>query len=328
MADDIAYIRARSLSEAIAHLAAGGARLMAGGTDLPVSLEIDGDRTSKVVDITALAELRGVTPTPDGGLRIGALSSLEDVAASPAVRGRYVGLERAAAAAQPAGSQARPTLGGNVCQRPRCWYLRSRTGCVRQGGDLCFAADGENRYHGILGSAGCYMTHPSDVAPALVALDARARIVGPAGLRVVPFEEFFLPPSREVGRENVLSPAEILTDALLPPVPPGWRSTYRRVSEAGTDDALASVAASMLAVEGAVVHLRIVLGAAAPIPWRAVEAEAVLLGAHPDRVTIARAADAAMADAMPLSENGYKVGLFRALLIDALEEVAGLRPLA
>ena len=299
---------------------------MAGGTDLPESLRLDGARTSKVVDVSGIADLRGITPTPDGGLRIGALTSLADVAANPLVREGYVALARAADAVNPPEVRGRSTLGGNLCQRPRCWYLRSGANCIRHGGDLCPAADGENKYHGILGSDACHMVHPSDIAPALVALEGRARSIGPSGLRVTPFDDFFLPPGRSLVRENILGPAELLTDVLLPPVPPGWRSAYRRVAEAGTDFALASVCASMLSVEGRTVQLKIVLGAAAPMPWRAVEAETVLLGSVPDRGSIARAADAAMADAMPLAENRYKVGLFRALLIDSLEEVAGISP--
>jgi len=328
VAEDITYIRARSVAEAVSQLSGGGALLMAGGTDLPESLRLEGARTSKVVDISGIAELRGFTPTPDGGLRIGALTSLTDLAASPVVRERYVALARAAESVNPPVARERGTLGGNVCQRPRCWYLRSGATCIRHGGDLCLAADGENKYHGIIGSDACHMVHPSDIAPALVALEGRARSMGPAGLRVTPFGEFFLPPGRSLVRENILGPADVLTDVLLPPVPPGWRSTYRRVSEAGTDYALASVAATMLIVEGRIVQLTIVLGAAAPMPWRAVEAETVLLGHIPDLVAIAQAADAAMADAMPLAENRYKVGLFRALLIDSLAEVAGLRPQA
>jgi xanthine dehydrogenase YagS FAD-binding subunit len=170
------------------------------------------------------------------------------------------------------------------------------------------------------------MVHPSDIAPALVALDARARIAGPAGVRTVPFEEFFLLPTRSLQRENVLGPADILTDVLLPPLHADSRSTYRRVSEAGVDYPLASVAVSVLAVEGIAEKTRIVLGSAAPVPWRAREAEAVLDGFQIDRMLIAEAVSAALADAIPLADNRYKVGLFKALLVDALEEIWELRP--
>jgi xanthine dehydrogenase YagS FAD-binding subunit len=169
------------------------------------------------------------------------------------------------------------------------------------------------------------MVHPSDIAPALVALGARARVVGPAGVRVTPFEQFFLPPGLDSTRENTLGPADILTDILLPPSPAGWVSTYRRRSEPRTEYALAGVAAAVLVIEDAVAEASVVLGAAAPVPWRSREAEAPLIGREPSPRLVREAADAAMADAMPLADNRYKVELFRDLLVESLEEVCGLR---
>jgi xanthine dehydrogenase YagS FAD-binding subunit len=326
MADDLVFTRARSVQDAIAQLAAGHARLSAGGTDLADVLSIDGARTSRVVSIADIAELRGIDHLPDGGIRIGALTPLAEVAASPLLGGACLALARSAECAGREESRARATIGGNLCQRPRCWYFRSESTCARKGGDLCFAADGENAYHGIFGGDLCHMVHPSDVAPALVALTASVRIVGPAGYRTLPFEEFFLPPTQDIKRENVLGPADILTDIFVPAMHADSRSTYRRVSESRVDYALASVAVSVVASSGIAEHTRIVLGAAAPMPWRAREAEAILEGFQIDRMLIAEAVDAALADAMPLADNGYKVGLFRALLVDALEEVWELRP--
>lgn len=328
MADDFLYVRARSVQDAVAQLAAGSARLSAGGTDLADELRMAPRQTLRIVSIEEIAELRGIERLPDGGIRIGALTTLVDLAASPLVHGAYVAVGRAAACASHAEALARATVGGNLCQRPRCWYLRSDSVCARKGGDLCLAADGENAYHGIFGGDLCHMVHPSDIAPALVALEAQARIVGPSGTRTVPFEEFFLPPTRSLTRENVLGPAEILTDVILPPMHADSRSTYRRVSETGVSYALASVAVSVIASAGLSENTRIVLGAAAPVPWRAREAETVLEGFQIDRMLIAEAVDAALADAVPLADNRYKVGLFRALLVDALEEIWELRPTA
>lgn len=321
-------IRARSLADAIAHLSAGGARLAAGGTDLAGSLRIDGPRTSKIVDIREIDELRGIDPLPDGGLRIGSLTTLADVAADRSVRDGYQALGLAALAAGRPDLRARATIGGDLCQRPRCWYLRAGIGCVRRGGDLCLAVDGDNRYHGLFGSAGCHMVHPSEVAPALVSLGARARIVGADGMRVVAFDEFFVLPGVDAGRENVLGPADVLTDVLLPPSPAGWASAYRRVADPGSDDTLASVAVTVLTLEGRIVEVAVVLGAAAPVPWRSREAEALLIDRVPTRLGVEEAADAAMADAVPLADNRYKVGVLRSLLIETLEEVSGLRPRA
>lgn len=328
MADELPLIRARSLSEAISHLATRGAHLVAGGTDLAGSMHIDRRRPVKVVDISEIEELRGFSRTFDGGLRIGALATLAEIASNEAVHSDYPAVARAALAAGRPELRVRATLGGNLCQRPRCWYLRTDTICVRKGGDLCFALDGENRYHGILGATHCHMVHPSDMAPALVAFDARVRLVGPDGMRVVPIEEFFLPPGLDPRRENVLGQADVLTDVLLPPAPAGWASTYRRTTEQRTDYALASVASTMLIMDGRVAQVAVILGAAAPVPWRLREAESSLIGRIPTRDLIREAAEAALADAVPLADNRYKVGLFRDLLVDALEDVAGLRPRA
>jgi xanthine dehydrogenase YagS FAD-binding subunit len=307
-------------------LAAGHGRVSAGGTDLAASLRIDGSRTTRIVSIAGIDELRGITALADGSVRIGALTTLADVGASPLLGGPLVAVARAASCAVHGDAGARATVGGNICQRPRCWYLRSDTVCARKGGELCFAVDGDSAYHGILGGDLCHMVHPSDLGPALVALEAHARIAGPAGTRTIPFESFFLPPTRNLLRENVLGPADILTDVLLPALPAGSRSTYRRVSESGVDYALASVAVSVVAAGGVAERTRIVLGAAAPVPWRAREAEAVLEGFQIDRMLIAEAVEAALGDAVPLADNRYKVGLFRALIVDALEEVWELRP--
>jgi xanthine dehydrogenase YagS FAD-binding subunit len=170
--------------------------------------------------------------------------------------------------------------------------------------------------------------HASDLAPALVALDARARVVGPEGMRVLPLEQFFLPPGLDPRRENVLGQADVLTDVLLPPAPAGWASSYARVTEPQTHYALASVASTMLVQDGLVAQVSVILGSAAPTPWRSREAESGLLGRQATPRAIREATDAALADARPLADNRYKVGLFRDLLVDALERVAGVRPQA
>jgi xanthine dehydrogenase YagS FAD-binding subunit len=328
MADDLPLIRARSLPEAIAHLAMRGAHLVAGGTDLAGSIHIDRRQPAKVVDISAIDELRGFTPMPDGGLRVGALSTLDALASDPTVRSRYPALADAALAAGSPEIRSRAPIGGNLCQRPRCWYLRGDALCARKGGDLCFALDGENRYHGILGATNCHMVHPSDLAPALVAFDARVRIVGPDGMRVLPLEEFFLPPGLDTRRENVLGQADVLTDVLLPPAPAGLASSYARAVEPHTDDALASVASTMLVRDGRVERVSVILGSAAPTPWRSREAEAGLIGRTVTSEVVREAVDAALADAVPLADNSYKIDLFRDLLVEALERAAGLRPRA
>ena len=172
MAPDISIVVARSLNEAVAHLSAGGARVAAGGTELAASLQIDGPWTSKVVDISQIDDLKGFDRTPDGGLRIGALSTLAEVILHPTVRGAYAGLSQAALAAGQVDTRARATIGGNICQRPRCWFYRGGYDCARKGGGECFAVAGDNRYHCLFGGSTCLIVHPSDTATALSALGA------------------------------------------------------------------------------------------------------------------------------------------------------------
>jgi xanthine dehydrogenase YagS FAD-binding subunit len=182
---------------------------------------------------------------------------------------------------------------------------------------------GENQYHGIFGGQGCYMVHPSDTAPALVALGASVEIVGPRGPRSAPLESFFVLPAQNLEQETVLEPGEILTRIVLPLPEPGLRSVYRKVRSCGAwDFALASVALAVSVRGDRVQRARIVLGAAAPIPWRVPEAEKLLAGGVLDAKNAARAAEAAVKGAEPLAHNEYKVTLFRGLVEEALLALA------
>ncbi len=181
-----AYVRPASLGEALAQLQAAGAHAHAGGTDLLGCLRDGVMKADTVVSLGRIGGLRGITAGPDGGLRIGALATVAEVAAHPIVRETYVALAQAASLVGSPQLRNQGTVGGNLCQRPRCWYFRGGYDCLRKGGDACYAMDGENHYHAIFGGFGCYVVHPSDLAPALVALDGRVRIAGPKGARTVP----------------------------------------------------------------------------------------------------------------------------------------------
>jgi xanthine dehydrogenase YagS FAD-binding subunit len=323
MPEDFQFIRARSLGEAISHLASGGATLQASGIDLPAGPEDRLFAVRKIVNINGLDELRGITPLREGGLRIGALTTMRQVAEHTLVGSHYGAVVEAARSVAARPDHLEATLGGNLCQRPQCWYYRADFACARKGGDICLAADGENQLHCLFGGDLCHMVHPSEVAPALVAFGARARIVGPHGMRIVGFDEFFLLPSREIRRENVLGPAEILTDVLLPPPAASMRTLFRVVRAEGVSGAILASVAVVLEVSASVVRrARIVLGAAAPIPWRSVEAELAITGKPLDRQLAIAAAGAAMAEAEPLSENRYKVAVFGDLIAGALTEMA------
>ncbi len=319
MLPNFTYVRPASLGDAIKELASPEASVHAGGTDLLGCLRDGVFSAKKVVSLQGLAELRGIGPVAGGGLRIGALATLAEVASHAEILKTYSALAQAAASAASPQLRNQGTLGGNVCQRPRCWYFRGDFKCLRKGGETCFAPNGENEYHAIFGGAGCYAVSPSDTAPALIALDARARIMGPKGNRLVPFDKFFLAPIESMTKETVLEPGEILTDILLPQAPAGLRSYYRkaRVRQA-FDFALAGAAVAIRMGAGKVDWARVVLSGVAPIPWRAADTEKALLGKPLDAARAAAVAAVASAGAEPLSQNAYKAELVRGIVEEAL----------
>ena len=217
MMGEFSYLRAQTLDGALDHLQGDAVRIHAGGTDLLGCLREHIFPADKIVSISRLDELRGVSETADGGLRIGALTTVAEVAAHPLVRDRYAVLAQAASEVASPQLRNQGTLGGNLCQKPRCWYYRGEFHCLRKGGDVCYAADGENEYHCIFGGDGCYIVHPSDTAPALCALDATVRVKRAKSERTLPAAELHVPPAQDPTRETVLRPDEILTEILLPP---------------------------------------------------------------------------------------------------------------
>ena len=323
MLPSFTYARAGSLKEAIRELASEGARVHAGGTDLLGCLRDGVFEARKVVSISNLKDLRGISETGSGGLRIGSLTTITEVAESPLVRERYAGLAQGASEVASPQLRNQGTIGGNLCQKPRCWYYRGEFHCLRKGGTVCYALDGENDFHCIFGGDMCYIVHPSDTAPPLVALEAKLRIAGPRGSRTVPVEKFHVLPSQDVQRETVLEAGEIVTEVLLPPPPPGLRSSYRKVrARRSWDFALAGVALALQFSGDRVKKARVVLSGAAPIPWRAKAVEEVIVGTMLDPGTIAKAAVAVVQNARPLAHNGYKVSLFQGLLEEGLPAIA------
>jgi xanthine dehydrogenase YagS FAD-binding subunit len=323
MLPSFSHVRPRSLDEAVRLAGAAGARIHAGGTDLLGCLHDGVLSADSLVSLSGLAELRGIAATADGGVRVGALATLAQVAASPLILEHWRLLAQAAGAAASPQLRNQGTLGGNLCQRPRCWYFRGDFHCARKGGETCFAAEGENQYHAILGGQTCFIVHPSDTAPALLALGAHARVAGPAGSRLVPLESFFVLPEVDVTRETVLTPGEIVTEVLLPAPRPGARGAYRKVRARGAwDFALAGAAVVVEIAAGKVTGARIVLSGVAPVPWRCPAAEMALIGRPLALASARRAAEAAVAGAEPLSENGYKVALARGVVEEALLSLA------
>jgi xanthine dehydrogenase YagS FAD-binding subunit len=324
MLPNFSYVRVKSVSEAVRALASPGTRLHAGGTDLLGCLRDRVFTADRVVSLGGVTALRGVSVPAAGGLRIGAMTTLAEVAANKQVLESYPALAQAAASVASPQLRNQGTIGGNLCQRPRCWYFRGDFHCARKGGDTCYAMQGENQYHAIFGASACCMVHPSDTAVALVALGARARVSGPGGVRTVPLGAFFLLPDKDVTKETVLARGEIVTDVLLPAVAPGTKSSYRKVRSRGAwDFALASVALAIgVDSAGVVRQARVVLGAAAPAPWRAEAAEKAIVGNKVTPEVAARAAEAAVAGAQPLSQNEYKLALFRGIVEEQLAALA------
>ena len=321
MLTNFSYVRPKNLKEAMKQLSSPGAGLHAGGTDLLGCLRDHVFAVKKLVSISGIKELKGIATTHDNGLRIGALTTITEVAEHPAVNQHYAALAQAAREVASPQLRNQGTMGGNLCQKPRCWYYRGEFHCLRKGGEKCFAVAGENQYHCILGGGPCFIVHPSDTAPALVAFDASVRIAGPKGSRTVPVEKFHVPPRTDVRRETVLEPGEIVTEIVLPPSR-GLRSSYRKVrARASWDFALAGIALALRIKDGVVADARTVLSGAAPVPWRSREIEAAITGRKLDADVIAKAAEASMKNAQPLKENGYKVPLFRGMIAEELAAI-------
>jgi len=313
------YVRPQTLKETFPHLSGGRARIHAGGTDLLGCLRDGVFATEKVVSISRLDALKRIERLKDGSLRIGALSTISTLATHELIKASYPALVQAALEVASPQLRNQGTIGGNLCQKPRCWYYRGEFHCARKGGDRCFAVMGENQYHCILGGRGCYIVHPSDIAPVLLAYGASVEITGAAKKRKVTLDKFFVLPEQAITKETVIEPGEVLTAILVPPAEPGLRSSYRKVRARGSwDFALAGVALALRFEERTVAAARIVLAGAAPIPWRCPDAEKIITGQPLDDVIAALAADAVMKEARPLRYNGYKVGLFKGVIAEEL----------
>lgn len=322
--DNFSYSRPATLREATAELGQerGRIALLAGGTDLLGELKDNTAAPERLVHIRHLKELQGILSGGDG-VTIGASTLLVDIAESPAVQQQAPLLAMAVGKVGTPQIRNMATIGGNLCQRPRCWYYRNNYPCFKHGGDTCFSALGENDYHAILEGGPSFIVHPSDTAPALVALGARVRIAGDAGQRSVPLDQFFVTPRQDVRRENILLPDEILTHIQVPNAPAGSRAIYvKEMVREIWDFALCSVAAMVTVRNGVVQDARIVLGGVAPIPYRALKAEAAITGRPLDEASAVAAGVAAVDGARPLAKNGYKVALTQTVVARALLSLA------
>ncbi|MFP4428500.1 MAG: FAD binding domain-containing protein [Desulfovermiculus sp.] len=318
-----AYLRPKSLSAAISSLQGEDTYVLAGGSDLLGCLRDEIFTADKLVSLSGLKkELHGIAPTAEGGLSIGALTTLSEVAADERIRSRYPGLAQAASEVASPQLRNQGTLGGNLCQKPRCWYYRGDFHCLRKGGSRCFALGGEDQFHCILGGHSCYIIHPSDTAPMLAAFKALVHISGPDGERTMPVSRLHVSPSENPTRELSLSPGEIITSIYLPPVKETVRSSYRKIrTRRAWDFALAGVAL-VLDMDGPRVNsASVYLSGCAPIPWHAAEVEETISGRELNQRIMDQAAQRAVNQARPLSKNQYKVQLVKGVVREELSNL-------
>ena len=318
------FARPTSIAEALDLVAhQPGSVFMAGGIDLLDHLKEHLSEPPRIVDLKAIPGMNSIAEETDGSFRIGPLVTLAQVSAHPILRPTHTALAEACGEAASPQIRNVATIGGNLLQRPRCWYYRLESyRCLKKGGDICFAVGGENKYHRIFGDGPCNAPHPSNAAVALVALGASLTFTGRQGTRTVSAERFFASPGSDPQRENTLSPGEILSGITVAAAP-RLRSTYTSIRErAAFDWPLVSAAAALRIEAGIVREARIVLGAVATRPWRSAAAERALVGRSLREATAEAVAQAAVAGVQPLSGNGYKVELTKALLHRTLAATA------
>jgi xanthine dehydrogenase YagS FAD-binding subunit len=309
------YQRAKSFADA-SRLLGAGAQPLGGGTDLLVCIQEGIVAPDSVIDLRAIPGSDTIEALADGGMRIGAAARVHDLAHHPMVRERFDALAQACEAVGSPALRHMGTIGGNLCQRPRCWYFRRGIPCLKNGGSTCHARDGENQYHAILDGGPCWIVHPSDPAVALLALDASVELTKGSATRTVAIEDFFVLPAERMDLETVLTEGEVVSAIVLSAASAGGRQSYRKLMQREAwDFALASIAA-VRRPDGTV---RMAMGGLAPRPWRvpaSIEEDVASGGLDED--SISALAERALYDAKPLAKNGYKVSLAASLLRDAM----------
>jgi len=316
------YVRPRSLADGL-RLLRSGATALAGGTDL-LGLMKDGlQRPELLVDLTGIEGLRGWSRERGKGLHIGALTPLVELETAEDLRRTMPILRDSLRDAATLQLRTMGTVGGNLLQRNRCWYFREQeTVCWLKGGTKCFAIEGENRLHAILGANECVAVSPSDLVPALIAYDAEVTLVSSRGQRKMKLADLYVAPHGSQRREHALRPAELITEIRIPEAALARKGAFQKAMERKAwTFALVSVAAAARIERGVARDVRLVLGGVAPVPWRVVAAERGLEGSALDEAACADAADRVLSGAAPLRDNGYKLPLARELVRRALRSL-------
>lgn len=324
------YYKVTSVDQAVTLLSRHRqqAAILAGGSDLLAMMKdrIEGPKLKSpgfLIDIKGIKELNYIREDKEG-LKIGAATTISDIASSELIAKKYPLLQQAAGQVGVPQIRNVGTLGGNLCQKTRCWYYRGALfkDCYRKGGNHCYGAGGENRYHAIFGGSKCFMVHPSDLAPALIALNAHVEIASAKGNRTVPIEKFYVRPDRNIMAETALSSQELVVAVTVPPPVANTKGVYLKLKQRQSFDfALVSVAVNVSVRNGIVEQSRIAFGGLAPFPMRSLKAEAALKGKAMNGA-IAVACKAATEGAQPLSQNRYKVDATAGILEEALVQIA------
>ena len=318
------YANPSSLHEALSLLGTkwGEADVLAGGTD-QINLMKDGLHTPKrVVNIKNVKELHGIQHSGQG-LRIGATVTFDELASDKGVHSEYPSLVSAVLGITSPQIRNMGTVGGDLCQRPRCWYFRMGYGLLALQDGKSLVPNGDNRYHAIFGGGPAYFVSASSLGPALVALGAKVTLQSASGKRTVAVEKFFVSPQNDTSREVDLHPNEILTEVIVPPARGIKNTTYELRQREAMDWPLATASVALQMQGSSIGKARLVLGHVAPTPWVAAKAEQMLDGKSLSDDVIQQAAEAAVDGAQPLSANSYKVQLARVAVKRALQEAAG-----
>ena len=320
------YVSPNSVKQALGLLSAnwGEAEILAGGTDLLALMKDYVVTPKRVVNIKQLPGMHTISAERDG-LRIGALVTLDQIADAVQIRRDYPALAQCVADAASPQIRNMATIGGNLCQRPRCWYFRNGMGLLPSTADgKSSVVEGDNRYHAILGNEGrAHFVSPSTIAPMLIAYGTRLHVTGPAGDRKVDVEKFFRIPTSENEREHDLKANELITAVVVPPAKGVRAASYEVRQRASFDWPLATAAVALQMNGSAVQSARIVMGAVAPVPWVSLEAAQAIAGKSIDERTASAAGEAAVSKAHPLSHNDYKVKLAAVAVKRALLAAAG-----
>jgi len=309
------WMDAKTVDDALGQLGTGkNVMLKAGGVDVMDRLKEGLESPERLVNIHNIPGLNRIEQDAKGGVRIGALVTLAQLDTDALIRKQLPALADAAGHAATPNLRNMATVGGNLCQRPRCWYFRNHdTFCKKKGGDHCFAQDGENDYHAIFDNQECAIVHPSDTATALAALDATVELQSAKGPRKVPLDLFFS--HEDIYAENTMQPNEMLTYIHIPPQPAGSVNAYIKMAELESHDwPIASVAVRVTVQGGKVNDSRIILGAAAATPWRAKSSEAAIHGKALTEENARAAGKASMDGATPMTMNAYKMPIFEAIV--------------